>query len=175
MSRRLFVMSIGPYYTRGRGIQAFPPGLRSAQHGGPAAQSCTEDGPDHDDGQGWKATSATEVDDWTHEVKAQPGSTAIGMILAHQGIVRGTSRSGEPVRGMLLRTDGDRLESALAEARTWPGVFAVRGWVNEGSLAVGDDIMKVLVAGDVRDNVSAALQRLVSLVKTDVLLESELR
>jgi len=76
---------------------------------------------------------------------------------------------------MLLRTDGDRLESALAEARTWPGVFAVRGWVNEGSLAVGDDIMKVLVAGDVRDNVSAALQRLVSLVKTDVLLESELR
>ena len=31
----------------------------------------------------------------------------------------------------------------LAEAGTWPGIFAVRGWVNEGSLSVGDDIMKV--------------------------------
>ena len=46
--------------------------------------------------------------------------------------------------------------------------------MNEGSLAVGDDIMKVLVAGDIRDNVFAALQRLVSLIKSEVLSESEL-
>ena len=97
------------------------------------------------------------------------------MILAHQGIVRGTSRSGELVRGMVLHGDGDRLEDVLAEARTWPGVIAVRAWVNEGSLSVGDDIMKVLVAGDIRDNVSAALQRLVSLIKSEVLSESEVR
>jgi molybdopterin synthase catalytic subunit len=118
--------------------------------------------------------SAAEVDDWISDVKAQPGSAAIGMILAHQGIVRGTSRSGEPVRGMMLSADSDRLESALAEARTWPGVFAVRGWVNEGSLSVGDDIMKVLAAGDFRDTVFAALQRLVSLIKKEVLSESEM-
>jgi molybdopterin synthase catalytic subunit len=119
--------------------------------------------------------SAAEIDDWIRDVKARPGSAAIGMILAHQGVVRGTSRSGEPVHGMMLAADRDRLESALAEARTWPGVFAVRGWVNEGSLSVGDDIMKVLVAGDIRDNVFAALQRLVSLIKEDVLSESEVR
>ena len=116
-----------------------------------------------------------DVDDWIHDVKAQPGFAAIGMILAHQGIVRGTSRSGEPVHGMMLRTDWDRQEDVLAEARTWPGVCAVRGWVNEGSLSVGDDIMKVLVAGDIRDNVFAALERLVSLIKSEVLSESELR
>jgi molybdopterin synthase catalytic subunit len=119
--------------------------------------------------------STADVDDWIHDVKAQPGSAAIGMILAHQGIVRGTSRSGEPVRGMRLRSDRDRLEDVLAEARTWPGVYAVRAWVNEGLLSVGDDIMKVLVAGDIRDNVFAALQRLVSLIKGEVLSESELR
>jgi hypothetical protein len=34
--------------------------------------------------------------------------------------------------------------------------------------------MKVLVAGDVRDHVFAAMQRLVSLIKSDVLSESEL-
>ena len=107
-------------------------------------------------------------------MKAQPGADAIGMILAHQGIVRGTSRSGEPVRGMMLRSDGERLEEVLAEAGTWPGVCAVRGWVNEGPLSVGDDVMRVLVAGDVRDNVFAALQRLVSLIKSEVVSESEL-
>ena len=117
--------------------------------------------------------SAVDVDDWIREIKAQPGSSAIGMILAHQGIVRGTSRSGEPVRGMTLRTDAGRLDEVLADVATWPGVFAVRGWANEGELSVGDDIMKVLVAGDVREHVFAAVQRLVVLIKTEVLVESE--
>jgi molybdopterin synthase catalytic subunit len=119
--------------------------------------------------------STVHIDDWIRDVKAHPGSAGIGMILAHQGIVRGTSRSGEPVRGMVLHADTERFEGVLAEARTWPGVIAVRGWVNEGSLSVGDDIMKVLVAGDIRDNVFAALQRLVSLIKSKVLTESEVR
>jgi molybdopterin synthase catalytic subunit len=76
---------------------------------------------------------------------------------------------------MVLRADRQRLEDVLAEAETWRGVYAVRGWVNEGRLAVGDDIMKVLVAGDIRENVSAALQRLVTVIKNDVVSESELR
>ena len=118
--------------------------------------------------------SVPDFDDWISDVKSQPGSAAIGMILAHQGIVRGASRSGGFVRGMTLRTDAGRLDEALAEAATWPGVFTVRGWANEGELSVGDDIMKVLVAGDIREHVFAALQRLVSLIKTEVLMESEL-
>jgi len=117
--------------------------------------------------------SIVHIDDWIHDVKAQPDAGGVGMILCHQGIVRGTSRSGEPVRGMLLSTDTARLEEVLAEAKTWPGIFAVRAWVNEGSLRVGDDIMKVLVAGDIRDNVFSALQRLVSLIKNEVVSESE--
>ncbi len=119
--------------------------------------------------------STADLDAWIHDVKAQADSTAIGMILCHQGIVRGTSRSGEPVHGMELRVDRGRLEDVLAEAKTWPGVYAVQGWVNEGSLAVGDDLMKVLVAGDIRDNVFAALQRLVSLIKNEVVTEMESR
>ena len=48
-------------------------------------------------------------------------------------VVRGTSRAGEPVTGMSLTADLTRFEEVLAEARTWPGIFAVRGWVNQGS------------------------------------------
>ena len=119
--------------------------------------------------------STAEIDDWINDGKAQPESAAISMISSHQGIARDTSRVGEPARGMVPRADRDRLEEVLAEAGTWPGVYAVCGWANEGSLSVGDDIMKVLVAGDIRDNVFAALQRLVSLIKKEVLSESEAR
>jgi molybdopterin synthase catalytic subunit len=44
-----------------------------------------------------------------------------------------------------------------------------------GALSVGDNIVKVLVAGVIRDIVFAALQRLVSLMKSEVLSESESR
>jgi molybdopterin synthase catalytic subunit len=118
--------------------------------------------------------SAPDIDDWICDVKAQPGSAAIGMILAHNGIVRGTSRSGEPVTGMSLTADLARFEEVLAEAGTWPGIFAVRGWVNQGRLSVGDDIMRLIVAGDIREHVFEGLQRLVSLIKTEVVSESEL-
>ena len=116
-----------------------------------------------------------EISERIERIKAMPGAGGIGMILAHQGIVRGATRAGEPVKGMLLRADWGRFAEALAEARTWPGVVAADGWVNEGELAVGDDIMKVVVAGDIRENVFGALQRLVGIIKSEVVTESELR
>jgi len=119
------------------------------------------------------AASVPDAEHWIREVKARPDADGIGMILVHNGIVRGSSRSGEPVSGMVLAADGERLEEVIAQARSWPGVIAVHAWTNEGPLAVGDDIMKVLVAGDIRENVFAALERLVRLMKTEVLSESE--
>lgn len=118
---------------------------------------------------------APDVAEWISAVKAQPDAAGIGMILSHQGIVRGTSRAGDAVRGMDLTVDRARLGEVLAEAAAWPGVVAVRAWVNEGSLAVGDDIMKVVVAGDIREHVFDALQRLVALLKTEVVSEVEVR
>jgi molybdopterin synthase catalytic subunit len=97
------------------------------------------------------------------------------MYLAHNGVVRATARDGSPVTGMHLTYDAARLQEVLAQVRAMPGVVAVRTWVNEGVLAVGDDIMLVLVAGDIRENVFAALQQLVRLIKTEVVKELEYR
>jgi molybdopterin synthase catalytic subunit len=119
--------------------------------------------------------SVPSTDDWVGEVKAQANASGIGMILVHEGVVRGASRSGEPVTSMKLGVDRARLDEVLAEAATWPGVLGLRAWVTEGSLAVGDTIMKVLVAGDIRENVFGGLQRLVGIIKNEVVSESELR
>jgi len=116
-----------------------------------------------------------DVESWIREIKAQPGSAAIGMMLTHHGVVRGTSRCGAPVRGMVLAVDRARFERALIAAAAAPGVVAVRGWLNEGELRIGDDIMKLLVAGDIREHVFAALEQLVATIKRDVVTETELR
>ena len=117
---------------------------------------------------------APDLNAWIDEGKAMPDADNAGMLLVHRGIVRGTTRAGDTVSSMLLSVDRDRLEAVLAEARAWQGIVAVRAWVNEGTLAVGDDIMSVLVAGDIRENVFDALQRLVRTIKTEVVKEDEL-
>lgn len=116
-----------------------------------------------------------DIDEHIAQIKAGTGAAGIGMILSHQGIVRDSSKTGHPVSGMRLGVDRAKFAEALAQAHTWKGIVAVDGWVGEGDLKVGDDIMKLVVAGDVRENVFEAMQRLVRVVKSDVLTETELR
>ena len=46
--------------------------------------------------------------------------------------------------------------------------------MNEGELAVGDDIMYVMVGGDIRPNVIDALQFLVGRIKAECVTEQEI-
>ena len=115
-----------------------------------------------------------QFEGWLDEIKAGSESRRIGMYLMHNGVVRGTARDGTPVTGMDLSYDRPRLGTIITEIQQRPGVVAVKAWINEGHLAVGDDIMRVLVAGDIRENVFGALQELVRLVKTECVKESEI-
>jgi molybdopterin synthase catalytic subunit len=111
---------------------------------------------------------------WLDEIKSGPDSARIGMYLMHNGVVRGTTRDGAPVTGMDLTYDAERLRTIVTQTEARPGVVAVRVWIGQGRLAVGDDIMRVLVAGDIRENVFSALQELVRLVKTECVKEWEI-
>jgi molybdopterin synthase catalytic subunit len=115
-----------------------------------------------------------QFDAWLDEIKAGPQSARIGMYLMHSGVVRGTARDGTPVTGMDLSYDADRLRTIVTQIEAKPGVVAVKVWINQGRLAVGDDIMRVLLAGDIRENVFGALQELVRLVKTECAREWEI-
>lgn len=115
------------------------------------------------------------MDAWLAELKTEAGAEGVGMYLVHNGVVRGHSRDGRPVSSMILGVDHERLAEILETARLMEGIVAVKAWVNEGDLAIGDDIMYVLVAGDIRDNVFGALQAVVKMIKTEVVTEEELR
>ena len=115
------------------------------------------------------------IDGWLEEIKSSPDAERIGMYLVHNGVVRGHSRDGRPVVGMDLSVDRELLAEVLESAKLMEGVVAVRAMVNEGTLAVGDDIMYVLVAGDIRPHVFEALGALVKMIKTQVVIEEEHR
>jgi molybdopterin synthase catalytic subunit len=42
------------------------------------------------------------IEQWVAEVKNKSAPEGLGMILVHNGIVRGTSKQGRPVNGMNL-------------------------------------------------------------------------
>jgi molybdopterin synthase catalytic subunit len=115
------------------------------------------------------------VQTWLDEIKGGTDGSRIGMLLVHNGVVRGTARDGSEVRGMDLSYDPGRLDEVIAQVGSLPGMIAVRAWVNEGRLAVGDDIMYVLVAGDIREHTFGGLQELVRRIKSEVVVECEFR
>ena len=50
----------------------------------------------------------------------------------------------------------------------------MKAWLNEGELQVGDDIMYVLIGGDIRPHVVDALQFLVGKLKNECVEEKEI-
>lgn len=121
------------------------------------------------------------MDQWLREAKACPDAGKIGMYLTHNGVVRETARAAvregaqaAPVRAMRFSYDREGMEAAVAEARRMEGVYYVRAWLNEGELEPGDDIMYVLVGGDIRPRVIAALQFLVGKLKSECVTEQEI-
>lgn len=121
------------------------------------------------------------MDAWLREAKQDPSARQIGMYLTHNGVVRQTAKAqvrlGEdaaPVSGMRFGYDEASAEAAIAEAKRLPGVYYVRVWLNEGELRVGDDIMYVLIGGDIRPHVVDALQFLVGKLKNECVTEQEL-
>ena len=122
------------------------------------------------------------VDQWLKEAKADPAAADCGMFLVHNGVVRRSAKAKvrqgaentKPVRGMLFGYDEEKASNAIEEARRMDGIRYVRVWLAEGELQLGDDIMLVLVGGDIRPHVIDALQSLVGEIKNECVLEKEL-
>ncbi|MDV3428559.1 MAG: molybdenum cofactor biosynthesis protein MoaE [Bacillota bacterium] len=121
------------------------------------------------------------MDEWLKEAKADPAALQEGMFLVHNGVVRQTPKAkvrqgiddGSQVMGMEFAYDEAKVNAAIAEAYKMDGIFHVRVWLNEGQLELGDDIMYVLIGGDIRPHVVDALQFLVGKIKNECVTEIE--
>lgn len=103
------------------------------------------------------------------KMKAHPRFSEAGMILAHNGVVRKNSRDGKPVTGLEIEVDHDRLEQILEKERARPGILDIQVHIQENRpLTVGDDVMYLVVAGDIRENVIASLTDTLNQIKAEV-------
>ncbi len=122
------------------------------------------------------------LDQWLKEAKAHESAPKVGMYLSHNGVVRQSARAkvrqgdetAAPVTGMLFSYDPAKVDAAIAETYRLPGIYYIRVWLNEGELTVGDDIMYVLIGGDIRPHVVEALQYLVGRIKNECVSETEI-
>ncbi len=109
------------------------------------------------------------IETMVDQIKKHPDFHKAGMILCHNGVVRATSREGDEVTGLEIVVDHKRLEQILNEQKKRPGIIEILIHINEGKqLFVGEDVMFLVVAGDIRENVIAALTDTLNLVKTQV-------
>lgn len=128
-----------------------------------------------------KKKESPSIDKWLKEAKADPNAIKSGMFLVHNGTVRVTPKvqvregidDGSVVTGMEFGFDAEKVDAAIEETYKMDGIFHVRTWLNEGSLDVGDDIMYVLIGGDIRPHVIDALQFLVGKIKNECVVEIE--
>ena len=122
------------------------------------------------------------MDEWLREAKADPSAEKIGMYLTHNGTVRKTAKAkvrngdmnAENVTGMLFSYDEEKVAAAIDEAYKLDGIYYIKVWLNQGELQVGDDIMYVLIGGDIRPRIVDALQYLVGRIKDECVVETEL-
>ena len=115
-----------------------------------------------------------KLEEMVARIKAHPRIAEAGMILCHNGIVRGSSKGGERVSEIRVKARHGALAELIAEIKARPGIIEVLAELNEGTLKVGEDIMLVAIAGDVRENVFPALQHLIRQIKQQITEKEEI-
>jgi molybdopterin synthase catalytic subunit len=115
-----------------------------------------------------------KLEEMVARIKTHPRIGEAGMILCHNGIVRGTSRNGQKVSKIKVKAHHEALTRIISEIKSRPGIVEVLAELNEGTLNVGEDIMLVAVAGDIREHVFPALQDLVQQIKQQITEEEEI-
>lgn len=126
--------------------------------------------------------SIPSMDAWLKEAKAHESAPKIGMYLTHNGTVRQTAKAAvrhgqentKPVTGMVFSYDQAKVDAVIGDTYRMEGIYYIKVWLNEGQLQMGDDIMYVLIGGDIRPHVVDGLQYLVGRIKNECVVETEL-
>ena len=114
------------------------------------------------------------LNDLIKKMKQHPRYRDAGMILYHNGTVRNSSRSGNPVTGLKIHVDHDKLAKLLERQKRRKGIVEILVHIiEEKDLLPGEDVMYLAVAGDIRERVIAVLTDTLEEIKTDVTWKEE--
>ena len=110
------------------------------------------------------------------DIKATPGfAENVGMILAHNGVVRGFSRADrKTVKAVEIKADQEAIARLVEEFSQKPGIFKITVEARSGTFYPGDDVMYIAVAGDIREHVKPVLADLLDQVKIQALTKKEI-
>ena len=122
------------------------------------------------------------MDLWLKEAKMHESAPNIGMYLTHNGVVRQSAKAKVrlneentlPVAAMDFSYDRNKVETVLAATLQMDGIYYLKVWLNEGLLQVGEDIMYILIGGDIRPHVVNALDYLLGRLKHECVTEREI-
>jgi len=110
------------------------------------------------------------------DLKKEPGfNDNVGMVLVQNGIVRGWSRKDRAeVTGIEISPDFEKMEEIRQDIEAREGIFRAVAHANSGPMKPGDDVLFLIVAGDIRENVKAALSDFLDRVKAEAVTKKEI-
>ncbi len=109
-------------------------------------------------------------------LKQQPGfRDKVGMVLVHNGVVRNWSRGdGRKVTALEVVPDQVKIEQLRQEFLKRQGVFEILISACSGTFQPGDDLLFIVVAGDLRENVKPVLAELLDRIKAEAVTKREI-
>jgi len=109
-------------------------------------------------------------------LKNEPGFCEnVGMLLVHNGVVRAWSRKDRSnVSKIEVTPDYQKIEEIRKRFEKWPGIFKIIVHANEGILRPGDDLLFIIVAGDIRENVKPVLSDILDTLKSEAISKREI-
>lgn len=99
----------------------------------------------------------------------------VGMVLVHNGTVRSWSRKDRSeVTALEVIPDREKIEEIRREFLQEDGIFDVVVEAHSGNFQPGDDLLFIVVAGDIRENVKPALAGLLDRIKAEAITKKEI-
>ncbi len=109
------------------------------------------------------------------ELKTRPDfADRVGMILIHNGVVRGWSRKDRAdVESLEVSPNYQKIEALRKEFLLCDGIFEILIEAESGILRPGDDLLHIVVAGDIREHVKPVLSELLERIKSEAVVKKE--
>ncbi|HPD60264.1 MAG TPA: molybdenum cofactor biosynthesis protein MoaE [Thermodesulfobacteriota bacterium] len=110
------------------------------------------------------------------EMKREPRfSENVGMILVHNGVVRGWSRQDHKTIACIeVAVNEKKIVDLQREYSRKPGIYKIIIEYRSGKLMPGDDVLFIVVAGDIRENVKPVLSELLDRIKAEAVTKAEI-